>query len=253
MIATILLIALQEKGYTETLPKHLVEFKMAAIPGGEVKIGDKKVEVKPFYLATTEATWELYDAFLLSGEPSRPYDQTQFAADVIARPSRSYILPDLGWGHQGYPVINVSHLNVEMFVRWLRTTTKKNYRLPTEAEWQWAAQGGKGDSWKPTRAELDKSDWHKGNADETTQPVGKTVANAYGLFDLFGNTGEWVLDLAGKPVIAGGDYDFDAAKMAPTTRRYYHPDWQKTDPQLPKSRWWYSDGSMCGFRLACDK
>ena len=109
--------------YVEKLPDSTVKFEMVPIPGGTITIGSKKVEVKPFYMATTETVWEVYDQFLLSGEPSRPYDQTEFAPDAIARPSYSYFLPDRGWGHQGYPVINVSSTSAMMFCRWISSVT----------------------------------------------------------------------------------------------------------------------------------
>src|SRR3954447_9304113 len=87
--------------FTETLPGSVVKISMVPIPGGPVKIGAQTVTVKPFWMARTETPWEAFDVFTTSGPPSPPYNQTQLAPDAIARPSRSYILPDLGWGHHG--------------------------------------------------------------------------------------------------------------------------------------------------------
>lgn len=240
MIA-LLLTLMQLKSYVETLPDSTVQFTMVPVPGGT--LGDK--EVKPFFMCTTETPWEVFDTFLLSGEPSQPYDQTEFAPDAISRPSRSYILPDLGWGHQGYPVINVSHTNVEMFLRWLRSATGKNYRLPTESEWEWAARGA-------LTGTIEESEWSMANADYTTHPIGKLKPNAFGLYDMLGNVGEWALDAQGKPVLCGGDFMHETKDLAPTIRRYWKPDWQQTDPQMPKSRWWLSDGWFVGFRIVCN-
>jgi len=241
-----------QEPYTEKLPNSTVEFKMVPVPGGKIKIGEKTVEVKPFFMAATETTWDLFDGYLLSGEPSKPYDQTQFPADAIARPSRSYNLPDLGWGHQGYPVISVSSFTADMFLRWLRSVTKKNYRLPTEAEWEWAAREAKDGEWKLSSEELGKREWYSGNNYNTTSPVGKRAPNALGLYDMLGNTSEWAIDLSGKPVLCGGDFSFEPPAMKPGARRYYSPDWQTTDPQIPKSRWWLSDGWFAGLRVVCD-
>jgi len=239
------------QAYEETLPGSVVKIKMVPIPAGSIKVGGKSVDVKPFYLATTETPWEAYDVFLQSGPPSKPYDQTDFAADAIARPSRSYILPDLGWGHHGYPVINVSYTSITMFCRWLSSVTKKKYRVPTEAEWEFACRDASPDTWKPEKA-MDKIAWHSGNSASTTHPVAAKAPSKLGLYDMFGNVGEWGTDLEGKPVLCGGSYKDTAADQTPDLRKRWQPSWQETDPQLPKSRWWLSDGSFVGFRLVCE-
>jgi len=238
--------------YRESLPKSTARLDMVPVSGGQVTIGGKSVTVAPFYIAKTETPWEAFDAFQASGEPSPPYDRTVFGPDAIARPSRSYLLPDLGWGHNGYPVINVSAENAEMFCRWLSSVTKKKYRLPTEAEWEMACRADKPANWKPTKAEADQAAWYKPNSKETTHPVGKKAANAWGIHDMLGNAGEWAKDMAGKPVLCGGTFQDDLAMVSPATRRYWAPEWQDSDPQMPKSRWWLSDGPFAGFRVVCE-
>ena len=238
--------------YTETLPKSLVKIEMIPVQGGSVKIGDKDVTVKPFWMASTETTWEAFDSFLESGPASPAYDQTNFPIDAIARPSKSYILPDLGWGHSGYPAINLSYTSVEMFCRWMAATTKKKYRLPTEAEWELACRDGVQGAWSMDKALLDKSAWYDKNSNKMTHPVGKKQPNKAGFYDLLGNVGEWATDLDGKPVLCGGTFLDDISVIAPGTRSRWAPEWQETDPQMPKSRWWLSDGSFVGFRLVCE-
>jgi formylglycine-generating enzyme required for sulfatase activity len=139
-----------------------------------------------------------------------------------------------------------------MFCRWLRSVTKKNYRLPTEAEWELAARGGAVGDWSMSPEVLDKCEWYAGSKISTTKPVGKKEANKFGLFDILGNVGEWAIDLKGKPVLCGGDYGCDASLVKPSARQYYSEDWQMSDPQLPKSRWWLADGPFVGFRVVCD-
>lgn len=251
-ISAVLFVASVQGAYTETLAQQMVEFRMVPIKGGNVKIGDKTVEVKPFFMQTTEIPWEVFDAYLLSGEPSKPYDQTKFTADAIARPSRSYHLPDLGWGHKGFPVINVSSETATMFCRWLSSVTKKKYRLPTEAEWELAAREGKDGEWKLSKEEIAKREWFADNTNGGTGQVGKRAANSFGLFDMLANVGEWATDLSGKPVLCGADYTYRAEDIKPSERRYYEPSWQYTDPQIPKSRWWLSDGWFVGFRVVCE-
>ena len=238
--------------YTETLPGSVVDIDMVPIPGGTVMIGGKSVTVKPFWIARTETPWEAYDIFLGSGPSSKPYDQSKFAPDAIARPSKSYILPDLGWGHNGYPVINVSFTSVDMFCRWIAAATKKKYRLPTEAEWELACRAGATGSWHMDKADLDKNAWYADNSVGTTHPIGKKAPNKFGLIDMLGNVGNWATDMAGEPVLCGGSYMDPAAMISPTTRRKWMPAWQASDPQIPKSRWWLADGSFCGFRLVCE-
>ncbi len=220
---------------------------MQPIPGGTVKIGDKSVEVKPFYMAQTETPWEVFDAFTSSGKASKAYDQTEFAPDAIARPSKSYILPDLGWGHAGYPAINLSFTTVDMFCRWMSSVTKKKYRLPTEAEWELACRAG-----QSTPENIEESAWYIGNSNHMTHPVAKKLANKFGLHDMLGNVGEWATDLEGKPVLCGGAFKDEASLISPTTRRRFEPKWQETDPQIPKSRWWLADAPFAGFRLVCE-
>jgi formylglycine-generating enzyme required for sulfatase activity len=203
-------------------------------------------------MATTETPWEAFDLFISSGPPSPPYDQTKFSPDAIARPSKSYILPDLGWGHHGFPAINLSFDSVTMFCRWLSTTTKRKYRLPTEAEWELACRAGVEGPWKIDRAELDKSAWYAGNSKQVTHPVGTKLPNKYGLYDMLGNVGEWAIDVNGKPVVCGGTFLDPADAIGPESRRRWTPKWQEEDPQLPKSRWWLSNAPFAGFRLVCE-
>lgn len=238
--------------FTQTLPGSVVKVEMNPIPGGTIQIGAKSVAVKPFWMATTETPWEAYDVFLASGPASKPYDQTKFAPDAIARPSKSYILPDLGWGHHGFPAINLSFTSVEMFCRWLSSVTGKKFRVPTEAEWELACRDGEAGDWKIDKETLDKSAWHAGNSGHVTHPVGKKAPNKLGLFDMLGNVGEWATDVDGQPVLCGATFLDAAADVSPSVRRRWNAKWQESDPQMPKSRWWLSDGSFVGFRLVCE-
>lgn len=222
------------------------------IQGGTLQVGTKTVTVKPFWIAATETPWELFDVFTKSGPPSPPYDQTDFAPDAVARPSRSYILPDLGWGHRGFPAINLSFTSVEMFCRWLSSVTKKKYRVPTDAEWELACRAGMAGDWKIDAATLETTAWYSANSNRRTKAVSTKSPNSFGLFDMLGNVGEWATDEEGKPVLCGGTFKDDATAMSPTSRQRWSPKWQETDPQIPKSRWWLSDGSFVGFRLVCE-
>ncbi len=225
---------------------------MVPIQARTINIGGKTVTVKPFYIAKTDTPWEAYDVFLGSGPSSKPYDQSDFGPDAIARPSKSYILPDLGWGHNGYPTINVSFTSVTMYCRWMASATKKKYRLPTEAEWEFACRAGAAGPVKLEKPSLDAQAWYADNSNGTTHPIAKKAANAYGLLDMLGDVGNWATDLDGKPVLCGASYLDAAADFTSERRQRWSPKWQASDPQVPKSRWWLADGSFCGFRVVCE-
>lgn len=238
--------------FEQTLPGSLVKIKMIPVPGGKIKVGDNLVNVKPYWIAETETPWEAYDVFLHSGPASKPYDQTKFAPDAIARPSKSYILPDLGWGHHGYPAINLSFTSVDMFCRWLSFTTKMKFRLPTQAEWEFACREANPGPWKLDLAKVGKVAWYSGNSEGVTHPIKKKLPNKLGLYDMLGNVGEWATDLQGQPILCGSSFQDPATAIKPNIARRWNPKWQEEDPQIPKSRWWLSDAPFAGFRLVCE-
>jgi len=234
--------------YTESIPGTLVKFDMVGVPAGEIAVTDpaskgakRRVKVGPFWIGKTEVTWDEYDVFALR------LDEPQAAPegkDAVSRPSKPYGSVDRGFGHKGCPVINVSYYAAEQYCKWLSAKTGRKYRLPTEAEWEYACRAG-------STAELGKEQvaacawcWQ-----EKTHPVGTKPPNAWGLHDMLGNVGEWCTGLDGKPVLCGGCYDDMVKAVKPSARRYPDPSWQATDPQNPKSKWWLSDGPFAGFRV----
>jgi formylglycine-generating enzyme required for sulfatase activity len=224
--------------YHESIVGTLVSFDMIKVPAG--------AGVAEFFIGKTEVTWDLYDVYALGldreqGGTSR--------ADAVARPSEPYGAPDRGWGHAGFPVMSVTREAAENFCRWLSARTGKAYRLPTEAEWARAASLAAAAS-SLTPARLDALAWHEGNAESRSHPVGKRAADALGLVDLFGNVAEWVTTANGARIVAGGSFRDAVKDVGPAARATQDPTWNQTDPQLPKSRWWLSDGPFAGFRLA---
>ena len=221
--------------YRETVPGTLVTFEMVLVPGA--------AGAAPFYLGRTEVTWDLYDVFSLGLDEKTP----QGSHDAVARPSRPYGAPDYGWGHAGYPAISIAREAADAFTAWLTKRTGKAYRLPTEAEWQHAAALAVKDI---GAGGLDAVAWHRGNAVSRTRAVATARPDALGLFDLFGNAAEWVDAGDGARVTRGGSFRDPLASLGPGMREEQDDSWNERDPQLPKSKWWLSDGPFVGFRLA---
>jgi len=236
------------ENYTETIRDTLVRFDMVGVPGGEIEIADpaapgakKRVKIAPFWIGKTEVTWDEYDVFVFRLD--EPETMRADAKDAVSRPSKPYGMADRGFGHKGYPVINESFLGAEAYCRWLSAKTGKKYRLPTEAEWEYACRAGMPD---PDKTALERMAWFW---QDKTQPVGKKSPNAWGIHDMLGNVAEWCTDLAGKPVLCGGAWDDMARDVKATARRRQEESWQANDPQNPKSKWWFSDAPFAGFRV----
>ena len=195
--------------------------------------------VREFLIGRTELLWDAYDAFVLSPAST----DTMRSSDAVARPSRPYGAPDYGWGHRGFPTISVAREAAEAFCAWLSERTGKKYRLPTEAEWARAASLARGNT------PIDSLAWHAGNSGGHTHAAATRSPDALGLYDLFGNAAEWVVTVDGQRVARGGSYRDAAGAVGPHARAVQDDSWNERDPQIPKSRWWLSDGPFIGFRI----
>jgi formylglycine-generating enzyme required for sulfatase activity len=228
------------------IPGAAFTYELVPIPGDEAK------GIKPLWMGKTEITWDAMDAFVLEWDLDKGLPA--LAADAVTRPSKPYIPPDCGYGHQGYAAICVAIRNANEYCRWLSARTGKKFRLPTEAEWEHACRAGATTafSFGDDASKLGDYGWFEGNSEETPHPVGKKKPNAWGLYDMHGNVAEWVTAKSGTPTVMGGSWmDKPEACMA-ASKAEFQPAWQKTDPQIPKSTWWLSDGQFLGFRIVCE-
>lgn len=249
MIAAYIALALpivtpMPESYTERLPDHLVEFKMIYVPAGKVNIRGQEVEVKAFYISETEVTWDLYDVYYLRLDMTP--EQREANHDAASRPSRPYGAVDRGYGHKGYPAIGVAAPASEVFCKWLEGKFNRPYRIPNEAEWEYAARAN-----APLPEKWDDYAVFWDTSEDKTEAVKSKKPNAWGLFDMIGNASEWVKSLDDPSVMttAGGHFNYEGPDLGPSLREPYTIKWQDRDPQVPKSRWWLSDGPQVGFRI----
>ena len=151
-----------------------------------------------------EVTWEEYDQFAFSLDLKKKtrenvdltkQPETEKKADAVTRPTPPYADETFGFGRNGQPVICITHHAAMEYCRWLSAKTGKIYRLPTEAEWEYACRAGTKTaySWGDDAEKLGEYAWDVDNA-EKPEKVGKKKPNPWGLHDMHGNVAEWCLD-----------------------------------------------------------
>lgn len=249
---------------TQTIPDTSHSFELVPIPAGTVDMqtytADGKegeiasVEVGPFFLGTLEVTWDLYDVLVFRQDLPETTDEDP---DGISRPTSPYMMTDRGWGHAGFPAISISAQGAESYCKWLTAKTGRTYRLPTEAEWEHAARAGTARDhgrwfFGDKRSSLKEYAWFLLSSEKTTHPVGQKAPSPWGLFDIYGNVGEWCTSADGGHVLRGGSFLERHSGASSYSRQLPVPDWNATDPQIPKSPWWLADGPFAGFRVLCE-
>jgi formylglycine-generating enzyme required for sulfatase activity len=281
---------------------------MTAIPGGEFMMGSPKdeplrkenegpqvkVKLDPFFIAETEVSWNEFLAwFNATTSEGRMEEGNQAEVDAFSGATPPWGAPDQGWGKGLRPAITMTHHAATEYCRWLSHITGKKYRLPTEAEWEYAARGGTtgpyffdGNPRDYTTTTLwnrlfgadtttiNSNIIYKQNSSLKTQLPASVRPNQFGLKNMLGNVAEFCLDwyspniyeqhegivsnptgpASGKEhVIRGGSFLSDAMDTRSASRAQTQTkNWLKTDPQIPKSIWWYSDATHVGFRVVCE-
>jgi len=212
--------------------------------------GSSDGTIKPFYISKTEVTWEAADAYIykVDEEIGMP---PPGGVDAVTRPSKPYLPPDRGFGHDGYAAITMSFHNAQQFCNWLSRHSGKKFRLPTEQEWQHAATAG---GTVMDASPLADHAWFADNSNGSPHPVGQKLANALGLHDMLGNVQEWCVSTQtpGIGVTRGGSYRDGPDKVNATHSEPSNRAWNASDPQIPKSKWWLADGPFVGFRIVCE-
>lgn len=298
--------------FKETIPGSTISFSMIAIPGGKYTIGSpenepyrrkdegpaKEVQISPFYMAEVEVSWDEFLVFYRqTGREGRTTDvkvaPVNEALDAVSGPTPPYGQPDQNWGMGNRPAITMRYATAETYCKWLSMKTGKKYRLPTEAEWEYACRAGSqtpyffaGDPKKYSKDRLmnrlfgadttniNRYIVYSSNSMAKTQRPDKIKPNAFGLKNMLGNVAEFCSDwyaadayaalTAGtkdpkgpssgtEHVIRGGSFKSEPTDVRSAARDFTKDEaWMKTDPQIPKSIWWYSDCNMVGFRVVCE-
>ena len=279
--------------YNQYILDNNLNLEMRPIVGGQFLMGSPvnennrladegpvhKVEVDSFWMAKYETTWDLYNLFT-----SRSFDnlQPKFSSnnevnidvDAVSGATTPYVEMSFGMGTDGFPAISMTQLAAKKFCQWLSAITGNFYRLPTEAEWEYACRAGSQSSYSfgDDINELSDYAWFKDNSGNKYQKVGLKLPNNWGLYDMHGNVSEWTLDayssttylkslqnLSKNPytkplklyprVVRGGSWKNSHYRLRSASRQASSKQWKKQDPQIPRSKWWHTDAQFVGFRV----
>ena len=270
--------------HTQNIPGTTLQFNMVPVPAGNFSMGsndqDKQresdegppntVSISAFWMGAYEVTFDEFNAFFLDESISQ-----NSSVDAVTRPSSPYIDMTLGMGKEGgFPANSMQQYSALMYCHWLYKKTGTFFRLPTEAEWEYACRAGAktvfpfGNDIK----QLGEYAWYKENSSNSYHKVGQKKPNAWGLYDMLGNVGEWTMDQYQEdyfntiktdnsdPVIEtttrwyprtvrGGTYQDETKELRCANRLKADPIWNRRDPQIPKSKWWNADAPFIGFRI----
>ncbi len=301
----------------EMIPVPGGEFEMGSAEEeegrAETDLPRRKVKLPPFWIARHEVTWEEYwnymqlnDDFakveavrtlLQSDDEARRDVAEQVVADKpriasaieeapthvdgVTAPTPLY---DPSSTYESgkeprKPAVSMTPYAARQYTKWLSRTTGTDYRLPTEAEWEYAARAGSATVYPfgDDPEALEEHAWFGDNSDGMSQLVGQKKPNAWGLHDMLGNVAEWVVDeyreepsgVDGDKVLSwdeaiewptqsthrlarGGHWDSEASECRSAARIYSEDeDWKGSDPNFPLSPWWYTDypAMGVGFRI----
>ncbi len=282
------------KEYSAVIPGFKAEYTMLPIAGGEFKMGSPEgeagrnedegpqhtVKIEPFWMGKHEVTWDEYLNFMMPEDPrnkdgslANPKPDASMI-DLVSRPTEPYQDMSFGMGQDGYPAICMTQHAANKYCEWLSAKTGHFYRLPTEAEWEYACRAGTTTAYSfgDDPRKLDDYAWYFKNSNYQYQKVGQKKPNPWGLHDMHGNVLEWTIDQYfpdfyaqskdetllnpwGKSITPyphtarGGSWDDDPEDLRSAVRRASNENWKMQDPQLPKSIWYHTDAVWLGFRL----
>ncbi len=186
-------------------------FRIVTVPAGEFLMGSDtgdvlekpahRVRVESFEMAATEVTVRLFRAFT---EATGYKTQAEVGGqtwmrdlEALQKGGRPWKMAPVNWRSPGFeqsdddPVVCISQDDATAFCQWTAKETGKPFRLPTEAEWEYACRAG---STGDYAGDLEEIAWYRANSGGKTHPVCQKKPNAFGLFDIHGNAWEWCSD-----------------------------------------------------------
>jgi len=259
------------KQYKLTIPETTVSYDMVPIPAGSFTMGSnaKKdeqpphhVQVDAFWMQAHEVTWDEFRLFMFEGQGGAGARKDE-TVDAVSRPTRPYVEMSFGMGINGFPAISMTQHAANKYAEWLSAKTGEFYRLPTEAEWEYACRAGTTTRFWSGNAAADLAwvGWFGANTrgeDSPLQPVGRKPANGFGLHDVHGNVWEWCADLFGEGYYARSPGKDPRCRRGEEGRRVVRGGDAWDDAAACRSAARDSNAADCShndisFRVACDR
>ena len=299
--------AAEMKPYLETITGSEITFKMVPISGGKFLMGSPddeegredneapqiEVEIAPFWMEEHEVTWaefqQFQQYFLRESRGNRDKTDREKIVDAMACPTPAYDISSISYSKsskQDHPASGMSYYAGQVYCKWLTAATGRYYRLPTEAEWEFACRAGATTafSFGDDADDLEDYGWFFDNVDDGYNKIMTKKPNAWGLYDMHGNVAEWVLgnydenayqkfadgDIKSllinrewetglkammhvasgeNHIVRGGSCDHFAEECRSAARKFSLPNWKEQDPMFPKSIWYYTEAPYVGFRI----
>ena len=217
---------------TSGINHHDYNNQMVEIPGGEIELRDDRikqkwrVEIKPFFIAKFLVTQDYY--YQVTKESPSSFEGSKKPVETVSWKDAVSFCNSLSNNLRLEPCYIFSNDLEEISFN----QNKNGYRLPTEAEWEYACKAGTS---KNRYGEIDDIAWYKNNSENTTHEVGLKAPNPWGLYDMLGNVWEWCSDIYDEKVYGsyrifrgGGWFDEPRGCLA-TNRRRSHPTSFKID------------------------
>jgi len=288
--------------YKMIIPGTDAEFEMVPIPGGKFMMGSPEseddreenegpqfeVELAPFWMGKYEVAWAEYKHYMALYGIFKEFEVRKMrqvtdenVIDAITAPTELYDPSyTFEFGEEPkLPAVTVTQYAARQYTKWISGVTGHFYRLPSEAEWEYACRAGSTTAYHfgDDPDDLDDYAWYYDNSDDEPHEVGGKKPNQWGLYDMHGNVAEWVMDqlleegyekFEGESlkaadalvwpktlvqrVVKGGSWEDDPENCRSAFRLGSEEEaWKKEDPNLPYSPWWFTSDPTrgIGFRV----